>query len=527
LGAAPVNDAVRLSTDGLLTNAELAARPDFTLGLAAISPSSRTIAGPGGMTDVEPRVMQVLVVLADAGGQVVTRGTLFDRCWGGVYVGDDSLNRTIGAIRKLAADIAGGSFEIETIPRTGYRLVGDAVDLVKEASNANDGEAGVAPRLTRRVAIAGGGAAALLAGGGLWLATRQTADPRFTALMARGDEAFRNGTALDGAPVIDEHGTSMMGLYQQAVRVQPDSARAWGLLAYFTALAANEAEPAASARLVAQSQTAIRRALDIDPTEPNARVGLFLLQGPMLDWMGRDRQLRGILATDPNNLPAMTELMPLLQAAGLTRESWSWNERILRASPFARGFLAVKAMKLWILGNVPASDKVIDGVRGLWPMDDFGFLVRMMLFTLTGRPRAALAMIDTAPPNMVPDPPFWRAAAQALDTHSPKAVEAARRVCFETSRNTPWLTNQAVMILCALGLKDDAFELTNGFVLWRGKAVSGRAANDYSRRMTQWLFTPPVALMRADPRFKALCDDFGLTAYWRARHIRPDYQVYG
>jgi len=24
-----------------------------------------------------------------------------------------------------------------------------------------------------------------------------------------------------------------------------------------------------------------------------------------------------------------------------------------------------------------------------------------------------------------------------------------------------------------------------------------------------------------------LCDDFGLTAYWRARHIRPDYQVYG
>ena len=117
-----MNDAVRLSTDGLLTTAELAVRPDFALGVATVSPSARSIAGPGGTADIEPRVMQVLVVLADAAGHVVTRGTLFDRCWGGVYVGDDSLNRTIGAIRKLAAEIAAGSFEIETIPRTGYRL---------------------------------------------------------------------------------------------------------------------------------------------------------------------------------------------------------------------------------------------------------------------------------------------------------------------------------------------------------------------------------------------------------------------
>jgi hypothetical protein len=51
--------------------------------------------------------------------------------------------------------------------------------------------------------------------------------------------------------------------------------------------------------------------------------------------------------------------------------------------------------------------------------------------------------------------------------------------------------------------------------------------NDYNRRMTQWLFTPPAAAMRTDPRFARLCEEFGLTAYWRARHVRPDYQVYG
>src|SRR3954454_4667514 len=118
IGGGAVNDAVRIETDGLLTTAELAARSDFTLGLAIVSPSTRTVAGPGGTADVEPRVMQVLVLLANAAGQVVTRETLFQRCWGGVYAGDASLNRAIGEVRKLAAGIADNSFEIETIPRT-------------------------------------------------------------------------------------------------------------------------------------------------------------------------------------------------------------------------------------------------------------------------------------------------------------------------------------------------------------------------------------------------------------------------
>jgi hypothetical protein len=74
--------------------------------------------------------------------------------------------------------------------------------------------------------------------------------------------------------------------------------------------------------------------------------------------------------------------------------------------------------------------------------------------------------------------------------------------------------------------------VTDGFLLWRGRFVSQNQANgkdvdDYSRRMTQWLFTPPVAIMRADPRFQKLCDAFGLTAYWRARGVKPDYQIYG
>jgi len=497
----------------MLTTAALAAREDFRLGRAVISPSTRTITGPAGKADIEPRVMQVLVVLADAVGQVVTRDTLFGRCWGSAYVGDDSLNRAVGVVRKLAGDIAAGSFEIETISRTGYRL--NILDGVKPKGDG--GISAALARPTRRVLIGAGAAAA--AAGGLWWAVRNPADPRFDALMVRGEEVLLSGTAAQDPNVI--------GLYEQAVRLEPDSAKAWGILAYLRSAGVEFAEAQEAARLIEGAESASRRALAIDPKEPNALTAMLLLQGPMLDWATRDRRLRDILAIDPRNIPTMGQLMGLLQSAGLTRESWFWNERILELAPLSRPNLIFRAMKLWILGNVPAADKVIDRVRGLWPDYKFGFFVRMSLFAFTGRPRAALAMLDSTP-EAVLHPAFWRTVLVALDMPSPQTIEAAHTACLEAAKKTPQSANMAVMMLCALGKTDAAFDVARGYVLGRGRVVSANqaagAVNDINKRMTPWLFTPPVAAMRADPRFLQLCEEFGLVAYWRARGVRPDYQ---
>src|SRR3954447_14509903 len=131
-------DLPRAAQDCMVTTADLAARDDFRLGDVAVSPPTRTVRGPGGTLDVEPRVMQVLVVLADAAGEVVTRETLFNRCWGSVYVGDDSLNRAVAAVRRALADVGGKGFEIETIPRTGYRLTGAKPVQITGEANGDD-----------------------------------------------------------------------------------------------------------------------------------------------------------------------------------------------------------------------------------------------------------------------------------------------------------------------------------------------------------------------------------------------------
>lgn len=118
----------------MLKLSDLAVRQNFTLGVLQVSPSRREIVGPVGVVHVEPLVMQVFLLLADAKGEVVTRKQIFDEIWGGSEVGDYSLNRTITMIRRIAAAVAPDAFRIESIPRTGYRLLVDGLPERQDSS---------------------------------------------------------------------------------------------------------------------------------------------------------------------------------------------------------------------------------------------------------------------------------------------------------------------------------------------------------------------------------------------------------
>jgi TolB-like protein/DNA-binding winged helix-turn-helix (wHTH) protein/Flp pilus assembly protein TadD len=101
---------------------DLAREPDFTLGGLQVRPSLRRVMCEGREEAVQPRVMQVLVALARARGEVVSREELVETCWDGVVVGDDSITHSIAKVRQLADCGGAQAFDIETIPRVGYRL---------------------------------------------------------------------------------------------------------------------------------------------------------------------------------------------------------------------------------------------------------------------------------------------------------------------------------------------------------------------------------------------------------------------
>ena len=107
----------------------------------------------------------------------------------------------------------------------------------------------------------------------------------------------------------------------------------------------------------------------------------------------------------------------------------------------------------------------------------------------------------------------------------------AREACLKAAKDAGELAAHAVMILAALDEVNASFDVAYGFLLWRGEVVrqgkdSREITNDAAWRLgVQWLFTPPCASMRADPRFLSLCDGIGLKAYWRRRGVRPDYML--
>jgi DNA-binding winged helix-turn-helix (wHTH) protein/TolB-like protein len=100
--------------------ASVVERRPFRIGGATVDPTSRDARWKGGEERLQPQTLKVLLALLSRRGEVVTRDELVQLCWDGRIVGDDVINRSILLLRHFA-DRAGG-FEIETVPRAGYRL---------------------------------------------------------------------------------------------------------------------------------------------------------------------------------------------------------------------------------------------------------------------------------------------------------------------------------------------------------------------------------------------------------------------
>jgi TolB-like protein/DNA-binding winged helix-turn-helix (wHTH) protein len=98
---------------------------DFRVGPWLVQPSLNTISQNGTSNRVEPKMMGVLVCLAEHTGEVVPKERLLQAVWPGTFVSDDVLKRSVSELRRVFDDDAHESRIIETIPKRGYRLVVD------------------------------------------------------------------------------------------------------------------------------------------------------------------------------------------------------------------------------------------------------------------------------------------------------------------------------------------------------------------------------------------------------------------
>jgi DNA-binding winged helix-turn-helix (wHTH) protein/tetratricopeptide (TPR) repeat protein len=500
---------------------DLATRADFAAGSMTVSPSRRQVTGPAGSAHLEPLIMQVLLLLLDSGGRVVTRDEMFDQLWGGAGVGDDSLNRAVAKVRKATDAVAPGALQIETIPRTGYRLTGPDFEC-----SAPPKDSGIVERtaISRRAMIASAGAAVAVVGGAALWSVRDKRD-RFDALVDSAvDDLDYGDPSRDPSPKL-----------RQAVAMRPADARAQGLLAFSLMTGAETAFNRRPDLDVQAAQRAAETALSIDPKQPEAQLATIMLQKSILDMETTESRLRTALVDAPDNVYVLRALWNLLQCGGRSQEALRLVNKAIRIKPLAASNNYPHAQLLWIVGRSAEADRVIDSALSYWPDHWYVRFARFTIFAFAGRPRAALAMIsrpETQPQNFSPASiALWRKSLPALERNTSAGREDVRKANIEAAQQDPRLTGQAVLTLSALGEVDAAFSVANMLLLFRQAAEaktdapSGAPSKSTAWRFTPWLFTPPCSAMRADPRFAQLCEGIGLTDYWRSRGVRPDFMT--
>ena len=95
----------------------------FFVGDWLVEPELNRIQRGGEKAHLEPKVMEVLVCLIQANGNVVSKEQLIRQVWQDTFVTDDVLKVSVWQLRKAFQDDSKHPKVIETIPKSGYRLL--------------------------------------------------------------------------------------------------------------------------------------------------------------------------------------------------------------------------------------------------------------------------------------------------------------------------------------------------------------------------------------------------------------------
>lgn len=143
---APMNG---LSSSSQRTPARHADASGLRIGEWRVDPATNRLSRGGEMLHLEPKAMEVLLLLAQRAGEVISREELLATVWSGSVVGDDTLTQAVIKLRKALGDDTRSPSYIETIAKRGYRLIATV--------RAGQGDAPVSSvSYTRRLAWAAG-----------------------------------------------------------------------------------------------------------------------------------------------------------------------------------------------------------------------------------------------------------------------------------------------------------------------------------------------------------------------------------
>lgn len=212
----------------------------FCIGPWRVSPLTGEIESSDRAVHLEPKVMEVLVVLAENAESVVLRDELLQRIWGArAAISDEPLTRCVAQLRQALGDSPRNPRFIKTVPKRGYCLLVPAEPLTQPQPDQNE-RTRVPDRKSSPWTLPVGisGVAALLAVVGLvaWFAYPRASDSGVGSIDPCDLESVEAPSmeVRVGARAACERGVELMNLrtsetifnamtrFREAVAIQPD-----------------------------------------------------------------------------------------------------------------------------------------------------------------------------------------------------------------------------------------------------------------------------------------------------------------
>jgi len=368
----------------------------FLVGEWQVSPPLNLLVRGEERVRLEPRVMDVLVQLAERADEVVSKEELIERVWKGRYATDDVLSVAIYSLRKSLGDDARRPRYVATVSRRGYRLIAP-VQLAAEPSTGIPAGAPGQPEARRprgfswpaaAVAVAAAVALALAAASALWLlpAARHARH----VPPAEAHEAY-----LKGRYFLDQRSIrgwrQALEQFERAVALDPrDPAARAGLADTYSAM--SDFGVASPAEMRPRAMQAARRALELDPRSAEGQAALGRAQF-LFDWdfAAAGRSLARAVALDPDYMPAYQATAWLESARGRPAKAVAAAQRALQLDPVNTARYTELAWVLALGGRYDEASREIERALQLNPRSSETYLMKGWACEVAGQADAAFA----------------------------------------------------------------------------------------------------------------------------------------
>jgi TolB-like protein/DNA-binding winged helix-turn-helix (wHTH) protein/Tfp pilus assembly protein PilF len=122
-------------------------KPAYEFGSFRLDAAARILFHNNKVVSLTPKVVELLLVLIEKNGQVLSKEELFKAVWPDSFVEESNLTSNISILRKQLGTRPEGGDYIETIPKRGYRFVASVTQVTDSKAAAKQLKPGIPLRL--------------------------------------------------------------------------------------------------------------------------------------------------------------------------------------------------------------------------------------------------------------------------------------------------------------------------------------------------------------------------------------------